>query len=260
MRPSALFVLLSVFTSLVGASKAAKGHQTVAIYYAYSLEWLAKSKDPRYVPAFAKLCYKDNDCSTFAKFMETNMRPTPLKKARRSGILNTGGPLDTNNPGDEAANAFSDSVLSGAFDNEKIYGPGTPVQETFGKMASRIGDIVHRARISLDGQGQDIIDKIAYHFEQVVGIRKSELSPDKIAEVERTHHIRVQLMADNPNEIDWVATYEANPGLAKDQATQDKVIETFNTWEEKIKAPHEAAIQAATDLVNRLDSPFSSCS
>ncbi|THX45984.1 hypothetical protein D6D06_10272 [Aureobasidium pullulans] len=257
MRPSALFVLLSVFTCLVGASKAAKGDQTVAIYYAYSLEWLAKNKNPRYVPAFAKLCHENEDCSTFAKFLETNMRDKPFKKARKTGILRIGGPLDTSNPGDEAAKAFSESILSGSFDNEKMYGIGTPVQEKFGEMATRISDIVHRARISLDGQGQDIVDKIAHHFENVVKIRQSEISPDKVAEVERTHGIKVQLMAENPNEIDWLATYKANPNLARDEGTQGKVIETMNNWEKLVKEPHEAAIQAAIDLVNRLDAPLS---
>ncbi|CAD0097297.1 unnamed protein product [Aureobasidium mustum] len=250
MRPSALVVLFSVFTSLVGASIAAKGDQTVAIYYAYSLEWLAKNKNPRYVPAFAKLCHEDHDCSTFAKFLETNMRGKPLQKAKNTLILRTGGPLDTNNPGDEAAKAYSESILSGAFDNEKMYGPETPVQEKFGVMATRISDIVHRARISLNGQGQDTIDKIAHHFEKV-------LSPDKVAQVERAHGIKVQLMADNPNEIDWLATYKANPNLARDEKTQGKVIETLNNFEKDVKQPHEAAIQAGIDLVKRLDAPLS---
>jgi hypothetical protein len=257
MRPSALFVLLSVFTSLVGASNAAKGDQTVAIYYAYSLEWLAKNKDPRYVPAFAKSCHEDKDCSTLAKFLETNMGEKPFKKIKNLAMFRSGGLFDTNNPGDEAAKPFFGTKISGAFNNEKIYGKGTKVQESFGEMATRISNVVHRARTSLDGQGQDILDKISHHFKKVIEIRRSESSLDEVAEVERVHGIKIQSMADNPKEIDWLATYKANPNLAKDEELVGAIIKTFNNWENDIKKPHMAAIQAAVDLVNRLDAPLS---
>lgn len=259
MRPSVLFVLLSVFTSLVSASKAAKGYQTVAIYYAYSLEWLAQDKNPAYVPALAKPCYGEGDCSTFASFLKANMKEKPYNRAEKTGIFKSGGPFDTNNPGDEAAKAFSNSVLSGFFDNGKMYGPGVPNQEKFSVMAARISDNVDRPRASLGSEGQDIVDKIAHHFEEVVKVRQAELSPNKVADIKKNNpDYDFKTMADNPIEIDWDATLKANPSLQlKDNETKLlKLIKSYNDFDGITQPVHVAAIETATSLVYRLRSPL----
>lgn len=257
MKYSALLILLSIFTSLVTASNGAKGYQTVAHYYAYSLEWLAHSKDTNYVATLAAPC-RDGDCSTFAKFLKANMKPKALKAAGKTGMLNPGGPFDINNPDDETARKYNTySALTGNFDNEKMYGAGTPDQESFSEMAKRIGDTVNRARVSLGGEGQDIVDKIAHLFEEVVTVRKAELSPDKLTDIKNNNKdIVFKMMANNSNEIDWLATLASNPSLQeKNGARMTKLRKSFDDFDKKTYPSHAGAIRAATDLVNRLRAP-----
>lgn len=254
MRPSSVVVLLSILTGLVAASKGAKGYETVGLYYAFSLEWLAHNKDPTYVRTLAAGCYGSGDCSTLAKFLETNLDDAQKKKAK--GILRSGGPLDTNNPGDEAAEEFNKSKLSGSFDKTKMYGQGVEVPD-YSSMIRKISDAVDRAGSLLGSEGQDKIDKIAHVFEEVVKARRAELSTNKVEDViKNNREINFKTMADNPNEIDWKATIEASPKFGdKSEATREKVIKRYNLFDGQIRPVHEAAIHAATDLVNRLRSP-----
>ncbi|KAI5195586.1 hypothetical protein AUEXF2481DRAFT_92998 [Aureobasidium subglaciale EXF-2481] len=257
MRPSTLFVLLSILNSLVGASKGAKGYQTVGIYYAYSLEWLAKNKDPTYVHTLAAPCYKGKDCSTFAKFLQAVVTGIQLERAKQDGILNSGGPFDNNNPGDEAAKAFNqNSALTGQFDNEKMYGDKSTTVP-FSSMAEKVADATDRARISLGSEGQDIVDKIAYYFEEVVKVRKIELSPDKVTDIKKSNpniDFRTKVV-DDLIEIDWEATYQANPDLKEGQRTARDLVKKYQKFEPETKPAHLAVIDIATSLVNRLRSP-----
>lgn len=254
MRPSSVFVLLSILTSFVGASKGAKGYETVGFYYAYSLERLAHNKDPTYVRTLAAGCYGTGDCSTFARFLETVLEDAQKKKAK--GILKSGGPLDTNNPGDEAAEAFNKSTLSGSFDEIKMYGKEVAVPDYSSKV-KKISDAVDRAGSLLGSEGQDIIDKIAHDFEEVVKARNAELSDDKITDIKKNNPKMIFVtMANNPKEIDWEATIEANPNFAKkSETTRNKFIERYNLFDGLTRPVHVAAIDAATNLVNRLRSP-----
>jgi hypothetical protein len=255
MRPSALLVLLSLFTSLVSASNNAKGHQTVALYYAYSLEWLAHNNNPTYAITLASGC-RSGDCSTFAKFIAANLKPKALRRATNSGIFKPGGPFDTNNPGDEVARAYSNSALTGDWDNKLMYGPGTVDSAKFGVLITKIGDSVDRARIALGSQGQDVVDKIAHHYEEVVDIRRAELSADKLEDVEKNHpDVDFRTMVDNPREVDWEATLEANPDLKNNPKKRKDVLQTYDSFDSKTEPTHTAAIKAANALVTQLQSP-----
>ncbi|KAG9603069.1 hypothetical protein KCU77_g399, partial [Aureobasidium melanogenum] len=256
MRPSPLFFLLSVFTSLVSASKGSKGYQTVGIYYAYKLEWLAQNKDPTYVHALAASCYGKSDCSTFAGFLKAILKDDEYDNAQETGIFDSDGPFNTDNPGDEAAKAYNlNSGLSGQYDNKKIFGDGVKITK-YSEMVMRVADAADRARISLGSAGQDTVNKIAHHFEEVVKARKAELSPDKVTDIIKNNpKYNFKIKADSPNEIDWDATYKANPDLLKDDPTKRRLLKSYNNFDRKILPTHEAAIKAATSFVNQLMSP-----
>lgn len=256
MRPSVLFVLLSVFTGLIDASKGAKGYQTVGIYHAYSLEWLARHKDPSYEPALAASCYKSADCSTFAKFLKAILQDLEYERAEKTGIFESGGPFDNNNPGEEAAKAYNtNSGLSGQYNNQKMFGSEVKISK-YSEMVMRVADAVDRARISLGSAGQDTVDKIAQQFSNVVRARRDELSPDKVADtIKNNPNYIFKTKADSPNEIDWEATLRANPDLKADEKKQKRLIKSYDSFDGKTLPTHVAAIEAATSFVNRLGSP-----
>lgn len=70
----------------------------------------------------------------------------------------SGGPFDNNKPGEEAAEISNINPVPGR--QLMMYGDGDKIED-YPDMIMRVSIAVNRARISLDSQGQDLVDKIA---------------------------------------------------------------------------------------------------